>query len=70
MAAMLSEDDGYVSPEFDLPDLSSDNEDFEPPTKRNKASHVDFASHSKSRSGNDTIEDEEALALELLRRRK
>lgn len=53
--AELSEDDGYVSPEFDLP--SSDDEDepeSPPPLKRARI--------------RDDIEDDEELALRLLRR--
>ncbi|KAG6811624.1 hypothetical protein H0H92_006588 [Tricholoma furcatifolium] len=55
----LSDDDGYVSPEFDLPDLpSEDEEDMVAPfPKRSRLSH-----HQ------DTIEDDEELALRLLRR--
>ncbi|KAJ7057159.1 P-loop containing nucleoside triphosphate hydrolase protein [Mycena amicta] len=55
------EDDGYVSPEFDLP--SGDDEDDEremwaqpPPAKRSKKAHT-------------TLEDDEELALRLLRGR-
>ncbi|KAG6909727.1 hypothetical protein DXG01_015715 [Tephrocybe rancida] len=63
--APLSDDDGYVSPEFALPDLSSDYEEdmAPPPSKRSKP--------SGRRSGNidgNTVEDDEELALRLLRR--
>ena len=47
------EDDGYVSPEFDLPSGSED-EGVEPTSKR-------------ARHGTPTLEDEEELALRLLR---
>ncbi|KDR77269.1 hypothetical protein GALMADRAFT_246577 [Galerina marginata CBS 339.88] len=63
-----SDDDGYVSPEFDLPDLPSEDEDTAPPpTKRNKLdSNSDRRlTHNLSKSG---LEDEEELALRLLGR--
>ena len=47
------EDDGYVSPAFDLPSGSEDA-DAEPTSKR-------------ARHGAPTLEDEEELALRLLR---
>lgn len=50
------EDDGYVSPGFDLPP-SSDEEDVPPPPKRAKNAKSVFA-------------EEEELALQLLRSRR
>jgi ATP-dependent RNA helicase DDX10/DBP4 len=63
-----SDDDGYVSPEFDLPDLPSDDEDMAPPpSKRNKSD-----SHSNKRTtkalSDAGLDDEEELALRLLGR--
>ncbi|KAF8964766.1 P-loop containing nucleoside triphosphate hydrolase protein [Flammula alnicola] len=64
-----SDDDGYVSPEFDLPDLPSEDEDLAPPpSKRNK---FDSSSSRRATStGSDLgLEDDEELALRLLGRR-
>ncbi|KAF8062332.1 P-loop containing nucleoside triphosphate hydrolase protein, partial [Lyophyllum atratum] len=61
--APLSDDDGYASPTFDLPDLSEDEDEMPPPSKRNKTS----ARHDNIRRG-DSIEADEELALRLLRR--
>jgi len=57
------DDDGYVSPEFDLPQ-SSESEDCRPPSKKlrlgkNKARYT---------NSNDDLDDDEALALKLLGR--
>lgn len=65
-----SDDDGYVSPEFDLPDLPSDDEDDDmapPPSKRNK---LESKSHGRPASHvlDSGLEDEEELALRLLGR--
>lgn len=59
-------DDGYVSPEFDLPDLPSDEEEGMalPPSKRNK---FDFKG-SKHIAHDDDLDDDEELALRLLGR--
>ncbi|KAJ7120979.1 P-loop containing nucleoside triphosphate hydrolase protein [Mycena epipterygia] len=60
----VSDDDGYVSPEFDLPsDSGSDEETWAPPppTKRSKTSHTE--------PHRTAIEDDEELALRLLRQR-
>ncbi|KAL4072192.1 DEAD-domain-containing protein [Scleroderma citrinum] len=59
IVAPLSDDDGYVTPDFDLP--SKSESDVEPPPKRSKHSALFARPHSKS------LEDEEALALRLLR---
>lgn len=59
--APMSDDDGYESPEFDLPS-ENEHSDGPPAAKRSKPSKV---------SSNDvepTLEDEEELALRLLRR--
>jgi ATP-dependent RNA helicase DDX10/DBP4 len=62
------EDDGYVSPEFDLP---SEDEDERrrvvPPAKRRKGSGKERVS-DKTGGWIVGLEDEEALALALLRR--
>ncbi|KII91775.1 hypothetical protein PLICRDRAFT_173579 [Plicaturopsis crispa FD-325 SS-3] len=62
--APLSDDDGYVSPEFDLPSGSDDDADefVPPPSKRHKVSE-------SKRPSAPTIEDDEELALSLLRKR-
>ncbi|PPQ92191.1 hypothetical protein CVT25_008965 [Psilocybe cyanescens] len=83
--APSNDDDGYVSPEFDLPDLPSDEEEQEfymapPPSKRSKftsesgmgASKDSGTDKNKRPSKNDAetgLEDEEELALRLLGRR-
>ena len=68
MLAPPDEDDGYVSPEFDLP---SESEDEAPPAKRHK--HSKKGPGSKGRqpgTGAATLEEEEELALQLLRSRR
>ncbi|KAI0049515.1 DEAD-domain-containing protein [Auriscalpium vulgare] len=62
--APLDEDDGYVSPDFDLPS-ASDDERAAPPPKRTRTAKPAPASNG---TGSD-IEDEEEFALRLLRRR-
>ncbi|KAF8153102.1 P-loop containing nucleoside triphosphate hydrolase protein [Crassisporium funariophilum] len=65
-----SDDEGYVSPEFDLPDLGSDEEEefAPPPSKRSKLDS--FSNHPKTnRTSATTLEEEEDLALQLLGRR-
>ncbi|KAE9407039.1 DEAD-domain-containing protein [Gymnopus androsaceus JB14] len=59
-AAPLS-DEGYVSPEFDLPSDSESEEESRPPPKRSKM--------TKPSSQPDILQDEEELALALLRGR-
>lgn len=51
------EDDGYVSPDFDLPPASDNEEDGAPPPKRAKSSKSALA-------------EEEEMALQLLRSRR
>ncbi|KAF7342043.1 RNA helicase [Mycena venus] len=63
-----ADDDGYVEPEFDLPPTDSDDEDGEtwappPPAKRSKMAHT----HTEARRA---VEDDEELALRLLRQRQ
>ena len=68
MLAPPDEDDGYVSPEFDLP---SESEDDAPPAKRNKPSHKQPDGKArKPDTGATTLEEEEELALQLLRSRR
>lgn len=59
---MLAEpdDDGYVSPDFDLPS-DSESEPTPPPTKRAKADP------NKSKGGKSRLAEDEELALQLLR---
>ncbi len=57
------ENDGYVSPDFELPsDHDSDAESFVPPSKRHK-------SNKATRHPVSTLEEEEQLALRLLQNR-
>ncbi|KAJ6591209.1 ATP-dependent RNA helicase dbp-4 [Mycena vulgaris] len=63
----VSDDDGYVSPEFDLPSGSESDDDREtwappPPAKRSKTSHTE--------PRRTAVEDDEELALRLLRQRQ
>ena len=62
-------DDGHISPEFDLPDLPSDQEenDLPPPSKRSKTSTSTMSTRRPTM--NDTLEEDEEMALRLLRRR-
>ncbi|KAG6333472.1 hypothetical protein ID866_5621 [Astraeus odoratus] len=62
LAAPLSDDDGYVTPDFDLP--SEDESDAEPPPQKRPKSSTSF-----SRTHPQTLEDEEELALRILRER-
>ncbi|KAI0827473.1 DEAD-domain-containing protein [Trametes gibbosa] len=58
--AELSEDDGYISPEFDLSSRSDDEDVYErPPQKK-----------AKTRPAATTLEEEEELALQMLRNRQ
>ena len=60
--AELSEDDGYVSPEFDLPSESEDEEyERPPPSKKSRKNAAPAVS---------TLEEEEELALQMLRSRR
>jgi ATP-dependent RNA helicase DDX10/DBP4 len=72
IVAPLLDDDGYVSPDFDLPDRSSvdDSEDnaATPPRKRTKTSSRP-TKNPPFRSVGNSIEDDEELALQLLRKR-
>ncbi|RPD65179.1 DEAD-domain-containing protein [Lentinus tigrinus ALCF2SS1-7] len=60
--AEFSEDDGYVSPEFDLPSESEGECEFEgPPAKKPRKG---------TRPATTTLEEEEELALQVLRSRR
>ncbi|OBZ77013.1 hypothetical protein A0H81_03135 [Grifola frondosa] len=67
--APLSDDGGYVSPEFDFPSDSEDERSDQPPppTKRTRLSAGN--KHDK-RVGATTLAEEEELALQMLRRRQ
>ncbi|KAG5352132.1 hypothetical protein C0989_003600 [Termitomyces sp. Mn162] len=66
--AIASDDDGYVSPEFDLPDSSEDDEDLiAPPSKRSKISDR-HGGGKNTRIYETTVEDDEELALRFLRK--
>ena len=63
-----SEDDGYVSPEFDLPDLATDEEEemmAAPPSKKTKFTSQPVIAKSAHKN---SFEEEEELALRLLGR--
>jgi ATP-dependent RNA helicase DDX10/DBP4 len=60
-----SDDDGYVSPDFDLPDLPSEDEDMAPPPSKRNKNEAGFNRRSKNLP---SLEDEEELALRLLGR--
>ena len=61
--APVDDDDGYVSPEFDLPSESEEDEAPPPPAKRAKPA---ASSKAKEKS---ILADDEALVLQLLRGR-
>ncbi len=64
-----SDDDGYISPEFDLPDVATDEEEemSAPPSKKTKFNT--FSSKAMVRSAlKNTLDKEEELALRLLGR--
>ncbi|KAL1948548.1 hypothetical protein VTO73DRAFT_12623 [Trametes versicolor] len=62
--AAPSDDDGYVSPEFDLSSGSDEESEFErPPTKKTKTT-------APTRTAASTLEEEEELALQMLRSRR
>lgn len=61
-AAPLSEDDGYVSPEFDLPSESESEEETRP-AKRSKKT----GSTSPPSTSDNMLDNDEKLALALLR---
>ena len=54
-----AEDDGYVSPDFDLPSASDDEDDI-PPPKRAKG----------AKGPTSALAEDEELALQLLRGRR
>ncbi|KAG2136003.1 P-loop containing nucleoside triphosphate hydrolase protein [Suillus clintonianus] len=59
-----SDDDGYISPEFDLPsDDDVDGTLSPPPIKRSRHS-------ASTKKDSESLEDEEELALQLLRNRR
>lgn len=70
VVAPPSDDDGYVSPEFNLPDPSSEDEEHwqtaPPPPKRSKISNPKSERYP---SPLDDLEADEELALQLLRRK-
>ena len=64
-----SDDDGYVSPEFDLPDLPTDEEEemVAPPSKKTKFGSVSSKPGIKP-THKGSFDEEEELALRLLGR--
>ncbi|KAG6886098.1 hypothetical protein C0993_002617 [Termitomyces sp. T159_Od127] len=67
--APASDDDGYVSPEFDLPDLSDEDEDvIAPPSKRSKISDHHHDGGKLDPIHRNTVEEDEELALRFLRK--
>lgn len=63
MLAAADEDDGYASPEFDLPSESEDEP--EPPTKRARG-----AESKRGATGKNSLAADEELALQLLRSKR
>jgi ATP-dependent RNA helicase DDX10/DBP4 len=68
LGAQQSDDGGYISPEFDLPDLSTDEEEgmmAAPPSKKTK-----FGSSKTENTSTHKylLDEEEELALRLLGR--
>ncbi len=65
-------DEGYMSPEFDLTPALSDNDEAEKGPSLPLPKKVDPSSRKKRKRDqvdlSDGLEDEEALALKLLRR--
>ncbi|KAF8878069.1 P-loop containing nucleoside triphosphate hydrolase protein [Infundibulicybe gibba] len=61
-----SDDDGYVSPVFDLSEHSSDEEMASPPPKRSKTLNV--IGNRQATVGTSNLDEEEELALQLLRK--
>lgn len=59
--APLEDDEGYVSPDFDIPSGSED-EETPPPAKRAKG-----VSQPTTKSGRSRLAEDEELALQLLR---
>ena len=66
-----SDDDGYISPEFDLPDLPTDEEEetAAPPSKKTKFASFSSKSIGTKSTYKDSLDEEEELALRLLGRR-
>ncbi|KDQ56841.1 hypothetical protein JAAARDRAFT_131946 [Jaapia argillacea MUCL 33604] len=67
----VDDDDGYVSPEFDIPSGDDDDDGLEfvpPPAKRSRK--TDGRSERTERQQWDTLEDDEQLALRLLHSKK
>ena len=62
--APVEEDDGYVSPVFDLPTDSDDEESTSPPPAKRAKNGIG----SKLQTGISSLAEEEELALRLLRR--
>ena len=61
------DDAGYISPDFDLPEHPSEDEDMAPPpSKRNKTEPG--SSQRTKNSATTFLEDEEEFALRLLGR--
>lgn len=65
------EDDGYVSPEFDLPesDFDDDYGMHSPPKRGSAQSRRESPPPKKRKTGHSALEDEEELALRLLEKR-
>lgn len=61
MLAEVSEDDGYVSPEFDLPSEPESEDEQHPPSKKPRRIPEPVLT---------ALEDEEQLALQMLRSRR
>ncbi|CAL1710035.1 unnamed protein product [Somion occarium] len=64
------DDDGYISPDFDLPSGSEDEDEEAPPTKRQKGFAMENAHRNHRPAERTSLEDEEELALQLLGSRR
>jgi ATP-dependent RNA helicase DDX10/DBP4 len=65
LGGTASDDDGYVSPEFDLP--SEDEDEHEEPRPNKKRKQGRSAKQPSAEEGSVPFEDDEELALRLLR---
>ena len=63
LAPLDDDDDGYVSPDFDLPSESEGDDVLPPPAKRAKSGA------SLKGKGKSSLAEDEALVLDLLRGR-
>lgn len=64
-----SDEGGYISPEFDLPDLQTDEEEMAAAPRSKKTKFSSFSSKPENKfTHKDSLDEEEELALRLLGR--